>query len=398
MMPCGVIANTFRKILIVTVFLIGAVSHVDGAIPEEKGYFELLKSKFDLARDNYAKALPEELLLYRSLFPQSAKIDSVEYMLSVMYDQNGQEPMALANFLKIMYVSPDFERMPEITAHLRRISSEQKRGITSLFADNQLNLLKENVLLMTKQPREMTGGERGYFDFLQFIADSKVESQARYLIDECVHYLYRLGYSLEADRVLVIRGDMFRRLKDYHNAILSYSSAPLVDPYGKSLPLALVTTGQVFFNDLKDYPMARNVYQQVIEKYPASMEAARASIFLAEVDEAEKNFGQAVTRLEETAQRFPYPEIRMESYARIARIYNENLNAQNKAVTTYLKIVEEYPAEPRAAEALIKVGDIYEEEPGIPLCDRHLPSTGRIVPRASGYIGSIVQGRGTGRG
>lgn len=361
MVSCGAINNNLKiSLILLTLFLCSGFARVEAALPDESGYFELLKSKFELSRDNYVKALPEELLLFRSLFPRSAKTDSVEYMLGVMYDQNGQEAMALGGFLKIMYVYPRFERMPEVQAHLRRIASEQRRGIATIFSDENLKLLKQHVLQMTDNPRELPGGERGYLDFLQFLADSRVESQARFVIDECVHYLYRLGHGLEADRVLVIRGDMFRLLKDHHKAILSYSAAPLLDPHGKSLPLALLNMGEVYFRDLRDNPMSRNVYQQVIDKYPAGIEAARASIFLAEVDESERNYGQAVSRLEETIQRFPFVEMRIECLARIGRIQLENLRAPDKAVATYHKIVEEYPSEPRAAEALIKVGDIYE--------------------------------------
>jgi TolA-binding protein len=337
-----------------------ALQPLAAAQPDETGYFSILQTKFDLARDNYAKALPEELILFRRLFPQSAKSDSVEYMLGVLFDQNGQPDKALASFIKILYLYPACERTPEVIAHIRRISTEQKRGITALFLDENLKLLKQQALRLTEEPARQGGGERGYYDFLQFLADAKVEPLARYVIDECVHYLYQAGYSHEADRVLIFRGDMFRLQKDFHNAILSYAEAPLVTPQGKNLPLALLRTGDIYFRSLKDNGMARNVWGELLDKYPASLEAGRGSIFLAEVEESEKNYGQAITRLEEAVLRYPFPEIKAECYARIGRIYMDYLASPDKAIASYKRTVDEFPAEPGAAEALIRIGGIHE--------------------------------------
>ncbi len=349
---------TVSALLLLFVMSFGTLA---AATPDETGYFNLLRTKFDLARDNYAKALPEELLLFERLFPQSSKADSAAYMLGVLFDQNNQPDKALAAFLKILYLYPASPRTPEVIAHIRRLSTEQKKGITTLFSDENLKLLKQQALRLTEEPARAGGGERGYFDYLQLLADSKVSSLTRFTIDECVQYLYHAGYNYEADRVLIIRGDMFRIQDDFNSAILSYATAPLVDPHGASLPLALLRTGEVYFRDLKDNGMARNTWGDLLDKYPASLEAGRASILLSEVEESEKNYGQAITRLEETVLKYPFSEIKAECYARVGKIYYQFLANPDKAIASYNRTVDEYPSDPRATEALIRIGGIQED-------------------------------------
>jgi len=202
---------------------------------------------------------------------------------------------------------------------------------------------------------------RGYLDFLELIADAKIGDLSRYTIDEGRHYLYRLDYNLEPDRVCLLIGNMYQLQQQWHSALLAYRTAELLKPYGDAVAEALLEAAGIYLRPLKNYEMSRRVYNEVLDKYPAELAAARASMLLSEVDEAEQHYGQAVVQLEDTAKRFPFPEIRMECYARSARLYLDRLNNPEKAVASYERLVEEYPQETRSLEALSSIGDIQEK-------------------------------------
>ncbi|HUU28347.1 MAG TPA: tetratricopeptide repeat protein [archaeon] len=350
------------KVLCAGLIMVIGYSQAPAATPNESDYYNMLKRRFDTSPDLYAKALIGEFAIFKELYPQSAKADSVEYFLAVLYEQEKMEAAALANFLKIVYVYPASPFIPECLKHLKSLAESRKKGITALFADNTMNLLKDHVLKIVGDELTFAGGMRGYLDFLQLISDAKVKDLAGYMIEECQHYLYRLGYDLASDRVMVIRGNMFSLLEDWHRAILSYRTAEILNPYGDAVGEAILNVGEIYLRHLGNYRMARNSYLEVIEKFPADIVAARSSVFLAEVDQAEKNYGQAVVQLEDTAKRFPFPDIRMECYARIGWIYLENMNNPEKSIAFYERLVEEFPKEGRSAEALLKIGEIHEKK------------------------------------
>jgi len=157
-------------------------------------------------------------------------------------------------------------------------------------------------------------------------------------------------------------GNMYRMEKKWRNALLAYRTAEVIKPYGDGVGEALLGAAEVYLRELENYEMARRVYLEVIDKFPAELVAGRASVLISEVDEAEENYNQAVVQLEDTAKRFPFVEIRTECYGRIGRIYLDYLNNTQKSLEFYERVVSEFPGETRAAEVLIKIGGIHEEK------------------------------------
>ena len=389
------------KLIARVVFLALAAAWIptgaQSAMPREQDYWKLLRNKFEHSAQLYAGALLEEFGIFRDLYPGCEKADSLEYLVALLYESEKMEARAIANFLKILYLYPASPLKPEVLQNLKRLAERRPKGIKAIFADDNLNLLKTHVLKVVEDSPTFAGGAAGYLDFLQLVADTRIKDLARYTIHECEHYLYSLGYDLQADRVMLIRGDMYRLLKQWRSAILSYRTAELLNPYGEAIPQALINIGNVYFRRLENNKLARLVFQETIDKFPADPEAARASILIAEIDQAEGNYAQAVVQLEDTAKRFPFPEMRMEAYARIGKIYLDHLEDPEKAVAFYERVVSEFPQEIQAAEALIAIGGIHEKKtkdyaaaveaysrlaelfPGNPLAPRYLLAAAELA-------------------
>ncbi len=339
-----------------------ALANLSAALPDELSYFELLKEKYHSDPEGYGEALIDECASFRDIYPESAKLDSVEFFLADLYEKNKSEPAGLASYLKIVYIYPSSPLIPACLLNLQRLATAKKKKITSFFGDDELGALKGFVLKILEDELTSKGGQQGHLEFIQVLADAEVKALASYTIDECRHYLYRSGYQEQADRVTVIRGDMHCLLGEWRRAILAYRTVPLIAPYGEAVVESMLKTGDVHFRQLKNYRMATSIYNSVIEKYPASIEAARASVSLAEVEEARKNYAQAVLQLEDTAKRFPFPEIRMDCYTRLARLCIERLDDTPKAILFYERHVSEFPEDARSAEMLIKIGELHEKQ------------------------------------
>jgi len=349
-------------LLCACVFTLFSSREASCAIPPEDAYWQLLKSRYDASSENYATALTEEFEVFRSLYPHSAKSDSLEFLAATVYEHRKDEAAAVVSLLKLVFVHPSSPLIPQARESLRRLAESKKRGITAIFTDDNLELLKRHVLKVLDEGQTFSGGVRGYLDWLQLVADARIDGLSRYVINECRHYLYRLDYDLEPDRVCLIMGNMYRLEKKWRNALIAYRTAEVIKPYGDGVGEALLAAAEVYLRELKNYEMARRVYSEVIDKFPAELTAGRASVLISEVDEAEQSYPQAVVQLEDTAKRFPFAEIRMECYERIGGLYLDRLNNPQKALEFYERLVSEYPGEIRAAEALIKIGRIHEEK------------------------------------
>jgi TolA-binding protein len=337
-------------------------AEASSALPDELSYFSLLKEKYSSDAQSYGKSLIDEFATFRDLYPQSAKSDSVEFMLADLYEKNKNGAAALANYLKIVYVYPSSPLIPSCLLNLQRLAGATKGKITSLFSDDKLKALKGFVLKILEDELTSSGGQRGYLEFIQVLADAAVEELTGYTITECRHYLYRLNYEEQADRVTVIRGDMFCLREEWRRAILAYRTVPLIAPYGEAVAESILKTGDVHFRRLENYRMATFIYNSIIETYPEKIEAARASMYLAEIERAKKNYAQAVLQLEDTAKRFPFSEIRMECYTRTAWLYLERLNDVEKAILFYERHVSEYSDDPRSAALLVTIGELHEKK------------------------------------
>jgi tetratricopeptide (TPR) repeat protein len=330
--------------------------------PPEQEYWQLLSSRYQASSENYAEPLLEELAVFNSLYPRTAHGDSVAWMSGVMQEHQKKQELALASYLKLLYVYPQSPLVAPARGRLEALAGNRRRGITALFADNELEVLQDHVQRMLGQEIETQGGERGYFDFLLLLADAKVKDLAGYTVAQARHYLYRADYSWRADRVCVIIGDMQRVLRKWRSALLAYRTASFAAPMGESVSMALLNAGTVYLRPLKNYEMSRRTFKEVIEQFPASMDAAHASLMIAEVDLDQEKPEQALIRLEDTATRFPFPEIRIEAWEKAAWVYEHRLDDPAQGAVYLEKIVEEFPAQVKTAEVLIKLGKLREDK------------------------------------
>ncbi|MBW7997223.1 MAG: tetratricopeptide repeat protein [Candidatus Glassbacteria bacterium] len=360
----GIIKKYIPAALVAAAMALIPPPAANAAVPPQQEYWQLLVSRYQASSENYAEPLLEEFVVFRALYPRTVHGDSLAWMSGTLYEHRKNKPLALASYLKLLYVYPQSPLIRQAQERLDPLASSRRRGITALFADDKLEVLQDYVLRILERGVETEGGERGYFDFLLLLADASVKDLASYLVDQGRHYLYRAGYSWRADRVCVIIGDMQQLQKKWRSALLAYRSAAIVDPFGEAVGLALLRAGEVYLGPLKNYEMARTTLGEVVERYPAAMDAARASLLLAEVDLAEKSYEQAIVQLEDTAVRFPYPEIRIEAWEKAAWVYLKHLEDPQKAAAFYERIVQEHPEQTRSAEALIHLGKLHEERTG----------------------------------
>lgn len=115
--------------------------------------------------------------------------------------------------------------------------------------------------------RDYDAGKDIYSDLIMNYAGSLEGKQARTEMENLDEWLFNKSESLQAER----------RIRE---AITTLEYVLENFPESGVLPKVQYTMGDVYMNDLRDFPSALNSYSRVIEKYPGTIYAPRAKFML----------------------------------------------------------------------------------------------------------------------
>ena len=330
-------------------------------VPTEDSFYNLLSERYHQGTElSGESALLDEFLDFRSLYPMSAKLDSVEYFMADLYEKTNHPAEALATYLKIVYVHNYSPLVPLALENLQRLARSEQKGIRSLFSDDKMKTLKQFVIDILDNEPSFGRGEQAYVEFLQVLSDAGVGELGNYIDREAKAYLYELDGRFEAGKVALIRGKALGADNKWRAAVIAWQTVPLLEPYSPIEAEAVLRTGDAYFMHLEYNQLALRNYEDVIKRFPADIEAARASMRIAEMRVRDEKYPEAALQYEDTAKRFPFPEIRMECYLELFKLYNDQLKDPQKAAGYLERHVSEFPEEQRTADVLIMLGGHYE--------------------------------------
>ena len=192
------------------------------------------------------------------------------------------------------------------------------------------------------------------------LSDAGVAELGNFIDREAKHYLYVLDGRLKAGKVALIRGKALGADNKWRAAILAWQTVPLLEPYSPVEAESVLRIGDAYFMHLEYNQLALRNYEDVIKRFPADIEAARASMRIAEMRIKEEKYAEAALQYEDTSKRFPFPEIRMECYLDLYKLYDNQLKDPKKAAVYLERHVSEFPEEQRTADVLIMLGEHYE--------------------------------------
>jgi tol-pal system protein YbgF len=155
-------------------------------------------------------------------------------------------------------------------------------------------------------------------------------------------------------------GWSYFRKKNYEKAIGEFER--LVQQYPRSplVPSSLLKMGDGYYN-LKRYGQATNIYLHLIKEYPKSKEAPEADYGIILSLLQEKKREAFVARVESFVKRYPEHPLTDQALIQLGDFYQEN-RMNEKAEKTYRELIDLHPKGEGAGEAQFRIALLFKQE------------------------------------
>ena len=138
--------------------------------------------------------------------------------------------------------------------------------------------------------------------FLTLATKANIKGTYEPLTKEYNAYFKRFKDYDDIDRLELMLGDLHRSNKNPYAALMQYEKVWEIYPNTKYKAASLRMQGDVYASDLKDYAKARNIYEEVLSNFPTSVERPTAYYHLALLEEAQKEYQEALDHLASAAK------------------------------------------------------------------------------------------------
>ncbi len=176
----------------------------------------------------------------------------------------------------------------------------EKTNIQNILKDDAKNFARSeqeayNHLINAKVPQ--TELPERIDTFLTLATKANIKGTYEPLIKEYNAFLNRFKDYEEIDRMELMLGDLHRSNKNPYAALMQYEKVWEVYPNTKYKAASLRMQGDVYASDLKDYDKARNIYTQVLNDFPTTVERPTVYYHIALMEDTQKQYHEALDHL-----------------------------------------------------------------------------------------------------
>ena len=342
-----------KLILFYSILVLSTTSLV--AQISENGTFLYLQNAYTLRNSDVMSYLIKECNNYLVSFWDSPDADEVLFMLGNLYEEEKMYPRAFLAYLKIKFVHPSSDRRNDSVSNLNQIVHNKAE---STFRDK-----RKKIDELVSQTLSFTDRNTAYYDLIQFVYELNIEEMNEVLLNDI--YFYTQIYSKDAknpDQLYYWIGDLYKKLSDWHEAILAYKKIQFITPESILIPQAQFSIALLEYNETDEYQKSKDTFIQLISSHPELSIAADAQFYLAELyQEKLDNTNEAVSNYRILVESYPDSRLAVESLKRVGKIMEDNDNYE-EAIASYHQIFELYPTNPYAPEALLEIESLYRRK------------------------------------
>lgn len=248
----------------------------------------------------------EELAFYQKQAQNSIK-PTQQILVSNLQkwlEANSSLPQASKALVLKANLERNLKEYPEALISLLKYKYEfgltEKTNIQSILKDDAKNFAKSeqeayNHLINAKVPQ--TELPERIDTFLTLATKANIKGTYEPLIKEYDAFLNRFKDYEDLDRVELMLGDLHRSNKNPYAALMQYEKVWEVYQNTKYKAASLRMQGDVYASDLKDYEKARNIYTQVLNDFPTTVERPTVYYHLAIMEDTQKQYQEALDHL-----------------------------------------------------------------------------------------------------
>lgn len=312
--------------------------------------FKYLQETFNQHDKTLNNFLIVELEHYLHLFPKSKHARRVQYMLGNIHEKEGKKHIAVASYLKMLFLYPSAAGIAESTDSLHELITTDKS-----FANKREWLLDE-----IKKGSVKSYSANSYFRYLKIMMELDHKKLQEWTMDSCREFIRAFPTDKRNERVLIWIADLYMKDKDYKEAVTSYFKVTTVYPKSSLMPEIFYKRGVLKYEHLKENEAAIKVLGELVKKYPKSKFAAEALFLSGEIKEKKlKDYKGAIADYRKLVGTHSKSKKAADALWEIAVINKSKLKNHKAAILAYNKIVKKYPKNEKAIEAMEEAAKLY---------------------------------------
>ncbi len=315
--------------------------------------FRFLKEVYNRHEKAERDYLTTELAQFLETFPEHPRARGVQYMLAKVYQEAGREHLALAAYLKMLYVYPDSlnrrqgrEAVQELI-NTRKAFEEKRDWLNSVI--NQAPVIHSRA--------------DGFFQYLGILREAGYRKLNDWFETSCREFLTDFPGETKSEQVLQWLAEFYQNQKRFREAQLTYRKLEILFPESSLIPYYLFSQGKLLYHKLDDPQGAMVELNRLVQEFPASSRAPGALFLIAQIKETkQKDYEEAIRIYRQVTTGNAPEDVAVEALWKIAGIERKRRKNYRAAVDAYAEIVEKFPRHSRSIDALEAMADVFKDE------------------------------------
>jgi len=333
-------------------FIIASAIQAQSQYDEEKAFVFLqqLSAQHEKKLNNFVF---EEMEHFLATFPQSTHAPDVLFLLAKANDATGDRGVALALYLKILFLHPEHEKASEARELIRQLIGNERK-----FAEQRTFIL--NTIAA---PAATDSGANRFYAYVETMAPINEAHFNRTVLHALREFSQHHPLDPRNEQVQMWIGEAYANMDENREADLSYAKFIALFPNSPKMAELLYRRGTLQYQKLKQFDEAIATLARIKAEFPTSQFAPEALMLSGEIHrEKKKNYQAAITDYRSVVDDYPQSSQKIEALWLIAKINKDNVKEYPTALLAFNKIIEADTTNQRAVSSLEEIADIYENK------------------------------------
>ncbi len=342
------------SLILAVIFLSSLLVNPTDAAVDEGNYYKYLKKIYEQKNPKLNDYLINECNKFLELYKTTGGMAAeVRYVVGLLYLEKEDYSMAVAAFLRGLFLDPVSERMNDEREQIKKIIANEK-----YFRNFSEKIDKATEGPFIEKPLD----ERNY-DFLNTLYSINDQKLHNFMVEEFKSFAVNFPRSKRVEDLQTKTANLYRMDEDYLKAIAAYEKIESLFPESTNIPANRLKIATMRYMKLKDYETAAKEFKVVTEEFPGKEVSGDAYFYLGEINQERfKNYAEAIKNYQSVALNYVNNENAVESIFRVSKIYHRNLKNYEKAIEALGKVGRNFSGDARAPESYDRIAEIYEED------------------------------------
>jgi len=317
-------------------------------------FFDHLSSIYDQHEKQAGDYLLSEIDLFTQLYPQSDLIPRAYHLKALVYLEQGDEPRALVELLRVLHLYPESDIVSAATGNIK----------TMIETEKDIRERRSQLETLLASPVAGSRAERHHL-FIEYLHNLGIDDLRRHFVWAGQEFIASFPDHESVPEVhrWIVEAYELDGKEDAANAGYQKYLALYAD--SKSAGTMKVKWAEHLYLRVKDHLRALEVLEQVLNDYAGQNAAGEALYHRAKIRYSEsKEYTLAITDARKLVTDFPQHPRVFDALKFIAETNAKRLKQYQIAIDTYDEIAQLFPGDARVFATMKEAADLCETKLG----------------------------------